>query len=223
MHIDPQDLETIHTLAQSKTFLGREFLTWLWYTAETTREPMRVDWGGTSAASEGDDSGRSKKKNRGLEFDVWVDDRLVLDGSAASAHTHVMKGGDPSHSREASVALTTGKTVSEMKIGLNVKGHGEFFALLNGEDLAPRGLKLPVPRRDDGDDDGASKKRGESEGESPLGLRLRQMAVFLAVLDGLFAKFLAQRTDKSWETEGLADIRAWIRSRQKAQEGGTIH
>ena len=48
------------TLGRSKSFLGREFLTWLWYLAETMQERLRLEVSG-----------------RTLEIDLWVDDRLV--------------------------------------------------------------------------------------------------------------------------------------------------
>lgn len=194
-------IEQLTNLAKAKAFLGREFLTWLWYTAETTRERLVLSIPGG-------------KKD--LEVNLWVDDRLVLEGTASMTHSNVMKGGDPSHSREAAASLATGKTVREMKLGLSVKGGGEFSANLSCDDLNPRGLKLPVPDRADGDSE-----RGAAV--MPLGERLRATESFLTVLDGLFLHFLDQRVDPTWDTTALVAMREWIKKRQGDKESDTIH
>jgi recombination associated protein RdgC len=193
----------LRTLASAKAFLGREFLTWLWYTAETTTERLKVP---------GPAGEPGAKKAKDLELDLWVDDRLAL---ASEAHRNVMKGGDASHSREAAAFLATGKTVRELKLGLNIKDVGEFTAVLNADDLNPRALKLPAP----GKDDGAPKNADTL----PLVHRLKLMAVFCAALDGLFAHFLAERCAPEWEEGGLAAMRGWIKKRQKAGESATLH
>ena len=196
MDANNEHVDQLTTITKAKGFLGREFLTWLWYTAETTTEKLQAV--GREAGEE-------------LSFDLWVDDRIVLDGNSGMAHQHVMKGGDPSRSREAEAALATGKTVREMKIGLNVKGVGEFTAVLNSEDLNPRSLRLPSPESGEG---------VAKPSDMPIVTRLKYMDTFLAVLDGLFARFLALRVDEDWEQTGLAEMRAWIK---KKQESGVFH
>jgi hypothetical protein len=191
----PEHVDHLATISKAKGFLGREFLTWLWYTAETSREAMRLTAAGQA-----------------YEFDLWIDDKVVLESGGGVAQQHAMKGGDPSQSREASAALATGKTVRELKIGLNDKGLGEFTASLNADDLSPRGLKLPNPESGTAPSD-----------ELPLATRLRRMDTFLALLDGLFARFLEERTSDAWEKDGLTAIRAWIKKRQKQAESATLH
>lgn len=192
----PEHVDHLTTISKAKGFLGREFLTWLWYSAETSRESLRLEADG--------------KKH---EFDLWVDDRVVLEASGSVTQQSVMKGGDPSQTREAGAALATGKTVRELKIGLNVKGQGEFTAILSADDLSPRSLKLPNPNGD-----GAS-----SADELPIATRLRHMDLFVALLDALFLSFLAARTADDWEKKGVSDIRSWIKTRQKGGDSGTLH
>ncbi len=194
-------IEQFSHLAKAKAFLGREFLTWLWYTAETTPERIVLKVPGGP---------------KQLEVNLWVDDRLVLEGTASMTHSNVMKGGDPSHSREAAASLATGKTVREMKLGVSVKGGGEFSAILSCDDLNPRGLKLPVPERADGDSEKAAPVM-------PLGERLRATESFLTVLDGLFLLFLEQRVDPTWESSALLAMREWIKKRQGGKDSDTLH
>src|SRR5262249_10437759 len=115
MPTSPEQVEHLTNLSKAKGFLGREFLTWLWYMAETYEDHL------TTSGPSGEE----------IAFDIWVDDRLVLEatGGSASSHENVMKGGDPSQSYEAAAALGTGKTVKELKLGINAKGYGEFTAI----------------------------------------------------------------------------------------------
>ncbi len=192
-------IEQLTTLSKAKGFLGREFLTWLRYVAETYKETITLDVPG---------------REDGLDVDLWVDDRIVLEGTSGQSHQNVMKGGDPSQSREAEAALSTGKTVREMKLGMNVKGAGEFTAILNCDDLNPRSLKLPQRDKEDG--------AAPSE-DLPVVLRLRHLETYLTALDALFTRFLALRVEDEWEKGGLADMRAWIKKRQSKADSATIH
>lgn len=193
----PSDyIEDLAAVTKAKAFLGREFLTWLWFEAETAKDRHQVALDGQPLP----------------EFDLWVDDRLVLDGTLGMSHQNTMKGGDPSHSQEAAASLATGKTVRELKLGLNIRGHGEYSAVLSCEDLFPRGLKLPEPETDDG-----------NPAPQSLAQRLQGMRVFLGILDGLFRRFLEKRVDASWESTALPAMRAWITQRQKRGEGGVLH
>jgi hypothetical protein len=194
-----EHVEHLTNLSKAKGFLGREFLTWLWYLIETNDESLTVP-------------GRGQDP---LEFDLWIDDRIVLEATAGNSHQNVMKGGDPSQSHEASAALFTGKTVREMKIGVNAKGYGEMTAVLNCDDLNPRGLKLPKP-----DADGAAQAAPD---ELPIVARLKCTETFLAILDGLFQRFLSQRTADVWQADSIPAMREWIKKRQKDVESGILH
>lgn len=202
MESSTEHLDMLTNVAKAKTFLGREFLTWLWFTAETRREPKTLP---------------HPRLGTTLTYDLWIDDRMVLEAvarMAALSHQSVMKGGDPSHSREAAAALAAGKIVRELKIGLNIRGLGEFSAVLASDDLSPRALKLPNSKG----------SAAQSEGESlPLAVRIQHMEIFLAALDQLFALFLESRTSERWEEGELLEIRQWIKARQSEQESGTLH
>ncbi len=200
MTISSPHLDELMTLGRSKSFLGREFLTWLWYLAETMQERLRLEVSG-----------------RTLEIDLWVDDRLVLEGNAAMSHQNVMKGGDPSHSQEASASLATGKTVREMKLGLRVKDGGEYSAVLGCEDLSPRALKLPSPEPQEGQD-------GDPKAAAlPLADRLTATATFVGILDALFDRFRSARVDQEWDRTVVKEMREWIKRRQGKQGSDILH
>lgn len=118
-----ENLEKLSSLSQSKMFLGREFLTWLWFQAESKADRFKLPGG---------------EKGH-----YWVDDRVVLESPQSKAHVNSLRGGIPSESAEAAAALETGKTVREMKIGWDIAGVGAFSAVLRASDLSPHALKLP--------------------------------------------------------------------------------
>lgn len=190
--IPTEQSEQLANLIRAKGFLGREFLTWLWYVAETSSGLMSVI---------------EESTGRSLEFDVWVDDRLVLESSNGQAHENVMKGGDPSQSHEAAAALVTGKTVKELKLGLNVKNVGEFTAVLSSENLNPRSLKLPSTAKGEG---------SSAEDDLPILTRIRYTETFITVLDGLFTRFLTLRVEDHWEKTSLKSMRDWVRKRSSS-------
>ncbi len=186
-----EHVESLSRLSEAKGFLGREFLTWLWFLAETGdgRLVLKDSW-----------------EDRDLELDLWVDDRLVLENSASTdVQESVMKGGDPSQTEEAAAALRSGKSVKEMRLGVNITGVGEYSAILNSVDLSPRSLKLPEPD--------SSENITDSD-ETRTMQRMQYTDTFLTVIDGLFKMYMNDRVDDDWKKNGHSKISSWITSRQ---------
>ena len=179
-------LEAFADIAKAKAFLGREFLTWLWYTAEAQTEALSLNVDGAS-----------------VDVRLWIDDHLVLEGTDAG--THALRGGRPGQSPEAAVALRTGKSVSDVRVGIDIGGWGAFTATLDHRDLMPRTLKLPV--------DDPDQMQDAASDEEPLERRLHLTGIFLATLDALFREYLDLRLRESWPEDGFKPIRAWIQER----------
>ena len=176
-------LDEINTQSAHKNFLGREFLTWLWYFAENNEGRFEIEL----------DDGSSKAAQ------CWLDDRIVLFSKTGKSHEHIIKGGVPSTSDEAAVSLRAGKAVKELKVSIEVDGSGLFQATLGGEELAPKSLKLPEPK--------------DSTDQTVLEQRIEYMSVFSRALDSLFGKFMDERTDKLWDPTRINSIRNWIQTR----------
>lgn len=176
-------LDEIHNQTTHKNFLGREFLTWLWYFTEMRegRFDVRLDDGSAKPAQ------------------VWLDDRIVLTSKTGKSHEHIIKGGAPSTSDEAAISLKSGKAVKELKVSLEVEGVGLFQATLGGEELSAKSLKLPEPQ--------------DTAEQSTLEQRIEFLSVFTRALDSLFANFMDERTDKLWDTTRINAIRNWIQTR----------
>jgi hypothetical protein len=110
-------------VASDKSFLGREFLTWLWYRCE-------VD-GGTFPLEGGE---------VGVVFNDYVS--LVSDGE--EREENICRRGSPHRSREARTALFAGKLVSAAKLEI-ARGERQFAARLDARTFDVRGAKYPDP------------------------------------------------------------------------------
>lgn len=117
-------------------FLGREFLTWLWYTLET-------------------DPKLAAAVDPGLE-EIDIGDRMVLENRGpAGLEIVTIKGEDPGL-EEGQTALRKGALVSELS--LTFKADDQRWRLtLKGESLHITGLKVPEtgPVETEADLDGA--------------------------------------------------------------------
>jgi hypothetical protein len=109
-------------LQTNRSFLGREFLTWLWFVSETEKHKVTIP-----------DLG---------EFLLYVDDRIVLSSSGGSVHENVLKGGTPAYAYESQTALRSGKLVDEAKFILQTEDR-QWMWTMKAEDLSIRGVRLP--------------------------------------------------------------------------------
>ena len=189
--------ERLSTLPLAKPFLGREYLTWLWFISESQGKGLSLGEG---------NSGKP------WSVDVWVDDRILLQSWDQRGHENLLRGGDPSHSQEAAASLSSGKVVRELKLGLHVHGVGDYTCTLKADTLTPSGLRLPT---ENGDNAGDSEEMEEIGAEAWLSARLLYCDIFLEIHDALFAWFIHERSQPDWESKGLSKMKQWITDRQK--------
>jgi hypothetical protein len=164
-------LDRIHRAA----FLGPEFLTWLWY--ESDRREGIFDLGGDIGS-----------------FELWFDDKLVVSSAAVNAQENFFKGGHPTSSLEARMALKLGKMAVEAKLRI-VRDGQEWSFSLKAHDLGLSGVKLPtVLARED---------------EEKFYERMTLLEQLEDMVRGVYGQFLKRRLSPEWETE-LASIREWV-------------
>jgi hypothetical protein len=194
---ESNELRRLRQLAAAKGFLGKEFLLWLWFKAESDSAWVELPKDVISS------------KNR--QVPIWIDDRVVLEATSGHTHVHTLKGGDPSHSTEASAALQAGKSVKELKLGLEIKGIAEITCLLDAHELSPRSVQL-VP---------SAEMRKDPLGDdefSPLAFRLHAAELLCQVIDTLFANYLEFRTNKDSYSQLQQDLKNWVLSRVNKAE-----
>ena len=78
-------------------YLGKEFLTWLWYQSDKNEGLVRLGSGGPA-------------------IQVWFSDRIVLSGASEEAERITIKAVEPSTNSEARTALQRGKQVEQARI-----------------------------------------------------------------------------------------------------------
>ena len=103
------------------SFLGREFLTWMWFRAEGNE-------------------GIFKLGERYVE--VYFDDKLTLEALGDIKETNVIKSEAPTETEEARASLQSGKHVAEARLRF-VAEQKQWAVTLKADDLAMGSLKIP--------------------------------------------------------------------------------
>ncbi len=113
-------------------YLGKEFLTWLWYQSDKNEGLVRLGSGGPA-------------------IQVWFSDRIVLSGASEEAERITIKAVEPSTNREARTALQRGKQVEQARITI-VREQREWTLTISGEELALASIKIPALLTKEADD-----------------------------------------------------------------------
>jgi hypothetical protein len=111
-------------------FVGNEFLTWLWYYAESMDGVISLkDFG---------------------SIELWFDQTLEMSNLGIPQEISILRADDPIHTAEAKLALQNGKLVTLAKLHI-LKGEREWNFRIKGETLILTGIKLPkvLSRQDD--------------------------------------------------------------------------
>lgn len=109
-------------LIQQKAFIGKEFLTWLWF--------------------------RSERDNavtvKGKEITVEILGPILLDAQYGDARASMLKGDSPATAPEARTALLEGKKLKKAKLKW-VREDVEWVFTIDGENFNVSGLNIPNP------------------------------------------------------------------------------
>ncbi|MCB9787736.1 MAG: hypothetical protein H6744_13720 [Deltaproteobacteria bacterium] len=115
-------MDLINRIANTR-FLGREFLTWLWFRSERQEGLFSLD------------------DERTIE--VWFDARLTLEALGDIKEQNVIKSESPTETEEARASLQTGKQVKEARLRV-VFDQKQWTATIKADDLSLHGLKIPA-------------------------------------------------------------------------------
>ena len=111
-------------------FLGREFLTWLWYRSELQEGLFDV----------GD-----------KRIEVWFDAKLTLEALGDIKEQNVIKSESPTETEEARASLQSGKYVKEARLRV-VHDQKQWTLTVKADDLSLHGLKIPALLSKEDDD-----------------------------------------------------------------------
>jgi recombination associated protein RdgC len=161
-------------------FLGQEFLLWLWFRMDTDR--ARFDLGDTGTA------------------DLWLGRRIVLQAESDEGVEKITcSGGNPVHLKEARLALTENKAVTEALLRLSI-GEDEWAFVMDSTWMNFKSFKTPKVTQDQQED---------PEGFFYEKFFLVDQAV--SAMDQIYASFIKLRISPQWESQELPAMREWIR------------
>ena len=116
-------MNLIDSINQTR-FLGKEFLTWLWYRSELQ---------GGAFTLQGENNAT-----------LWFDDKIVLELAFDNVReVNTIRGENPTGTEEAKAALRMGKKVAAAKLGMSMASRDWSFSV-NGEELSLSGVKVPA-------------------------------------------------------------------------------
>lgn len=110
-------------LIQQKAFIGKEFLTWLWYHAER--------------------GGKVTPARQGA-VQIEMLGPILLEAQYGDARSSTLKGDSPATAPEARTALLEGKKLRKAKLKLS-RDSAEWIVALDGETFHFAGLNIPNP------------------------------------------------------------------------------
>ncbi|MDL2313847.1 hypothetical protein LJC36_02575 [Desulfovibrio sp. OttesenSCG-928-C14] len=158
--------------------LGQEFLTWLWFRSEVDNRFRNAD---------------------GEEFQVFMEQRIVVQGGEGDLVETASVSGAMSELREARLGLTTGKKVTRAQVRLE-QDPESWQLTLKAEDFSLGSFKTP-------------KVEGKAEkDDDPDAIFFEKMYLFekgLSFLDALFKVFLDLRMGSGWREE-VRDLQKWL-------------
>jgi hypothetical protein len=195
------------TLEQS--FLGRDFLTWLWFRCEA--EGGEFDLGG---------------RDGGGSTAVMIEDALALVSVDEDGSVMTLRKGSPTARPEAANALAAGMTLKKARVFV-ARGPREWQFTLDGETLDVGGLK--TPEIDDKEEtpsgeaaeaetaeekaekkEKAAAKKAEDEALDDVAEKLLQAEEAREVVEALYKQFLGLRLAREWEKTELPRMREWV-------------
>jgi hypothetical protein len=164
-----------------RAFLAEEFLTWLWWRAETGDAEFDVGGG----------------RIVGIALEPPIVLRAAGEDGLGKRPEQVLRFGEPLRGPEAAAALRRGKRLSRARLIVS-DGADTWNATLDAETFGLRSVMTPEPDADVAPD------------EQPLS-RMRAFTEVTALVDAIFRLFLLERLSPEFKTKTLRAMREWIR------------
>jgi hypothetical protein len=132
MSEEQKGVASLGELIETKRFLGRELLTWVWFESEVFEQRFSIEGFG--------------------ECELFLEKKLDLESPADSdKETTKLTGVAPSGTPEARESLRRGKLPTRARIVIR-REEQEFSFVLDADALALSGVKIPALLKGDGDD-----------------------------------------------------------------------
>jgi hypothetical protein len=167
-------------ILREKAFLGREFLTWLWFKSEQTGGPIELPGGKV--------------------IEVVFHDRMTLDLTDVDTPQTVSIKGEFSELREGLAAIREGKKIEETRVSFKTE-ENEYSVLIKGSWFSFGSLKTPRTA--------PLEEGGEEDLEGAFLEKMSLIEEGIGLIDSLFEHFIALRISEAWEKIELPKLRKW--------------
>lgn len=185
----------IITAINSTRFLGREFLTWLWYRSSNQDGVFHLTDGPTSPAAPRAGRPGGSAEGAGGTIELWFDATLTLEAQGEVKEQNVIKAEHPTETPEAHAAILTGKVVSAARLRV-VSGQKQWTFGIKGETLGLSSIKIPALLSREDDDQ--------------LYERFMLVEEIEDIVNSLYQQFIELRMDDDgWRPE-IQAIRSWV-------------
>lgn len=162
------------------SFLGREFLTWLWFKSEERNGRVTVP---------GKD-----------DVEIHFLRRIVLESGTGEYSESVVCQGLHADLRVGKAALREGKRVREARIELKRENHDWEFTF-KADPFQFQSMRLPSSAGGD---------EGGPERESRILERIDRVEAAMGTMDELFDFFLRRRLSPQWVSEEIPRLKKWL-------------
>jgi recombination associated protein RdgC len=171
-------------ILREKAFLGREFLTWLWFRSDVSGGRIEIP---------------GKKV-----VEVTFLDRMTLDLSETETPQSVTLKGEHSQLREGLAALKEGKKIEEARISVRTS-ENEYAMIVKGTWFSFGLFRTPpvLPSAETDAEDGL---------EAEVLEKIALLEEGVEAWDLLFSYFLTLRISDSWEATELPGLRKWVKA-----------
>jgi len=163
------------------SFLGREFLTWLWFKSEERNGSILIPGTG--------------------DIEVLFLRRLVLESGEGDYSETILCRGFRTDLKEGKTALREGKKIKEARIRLGI-GSDEWEFTFKADAFLFQSMKLP--------DAPAYAEEEEMDREGRLLDRISMAERAVETMEQLFSLFLQKRTSPEWRSEEIPRIARWV-------------
>lgn len=168
-------------ILREKAFLGREFLTWLWFKSDQTGGVIEIP---------------SRKA-----MQVVFLDRMTLDLTDVETPQTVSLKGEYSELREGLAALREGKKIEEARISFKAD-ENEFTVVLKGTWFSYGSFKTPPILPPD-------ERDSDMEAEGNFLEKISLVEEGMGIIDDLFEYFVKLRVSEAWELVEVPAMRKW--------------
>ena len=163
------------------SFLGREFLTWLWFKSEERNGSILIPGLG--------------------DIEVLFLRRLVLESGEGDYSETIVCKGFRADLKEGKTALREGKKIKEARIRLGL-GSDEWEFTFKADTFLFQSMKLP--------DAPSYAEEDERDREGRLLDRISMTERAVETMEQLFSLFLNKRTSPEWKSEEIPRIARWV-------------